>query len=562
MDKKRTETYFQLLEQMVDTMNDPENFDREHFVSILTDVSNFFRLSKGVTEFYKTISQEKIGDGEVLIDFDNGKEGKPVIARRLVTRSMAVVKGTLYQSPDVEPLDDDEKRRLDIMLRALLSFVSRNRLLNAVERMGFFDENNYPNLRSFKRAIEAINTEHSLTEYTAACFNLRNFTLINQEIGREKADIAMHNYFLLLTSLVGKDGIVCRMGGDNFVAIFRNELTERVKDAFLGAPVFYDESNDKRIQISARAGLFSIPPEFILEHYGFITEKIISTALVARQDGSGPIVKYENTLLTLKEKHMKLQAKILHALDNNEFEVYYQPKVDIRNGNIIGAEALCRWKCDGKVIAPSEFIPILEQSMEICRLDFHMLDLVCRDIRRWLAAGRKAIKISVNLSRKHLVDVDILDHILEVIDRYEVPHRYIEIEFTETTSEVGFAQLKHLVRGLQDEGIYTAVDDFGVGYSSLNTIREIPWNVLKIDKCFLPQDTDKKSSNTSLMYTHVVSMGRDLGLECITEGVETVKQVETLRNCRCYFAQGYIFDKPLPADKFEKRLDNPHYDVP
>ena len=547
---------------MVDTMNDPENFDREHFVSILTDVSNFFRLSKGVTEFYKTISQEKIGDGEVLIDFDNGKEGKPVIARRLVTRSMAVVKGTLYQSPDVEPLDDDEKRRLDIMLRALLSFVSRNRLLNAVERMGFFDENNYPNLRSFKRAIEAINTEHSLTEYTAACFNLRNFTLINQEIGREKADIAMHNYFLLLTSLVGKDGIVCRMGGDNFVAIFRNELTERVKDAFLGAPVFYDESNDKRIQISARAGLFSIPPEFILEHYGFITEKIISTALVARQDGSGPIVKYENTLLTLKEKHMKLQAKILHALDNNEFEVYYQPKVDIRNGNIIGAEALCRWKCDGKVIAPSEFIPILEQSMEICRLDFHMLDLVCRDIRRWLAAGRKAIKISVNLSRKHLVDVDILDHILEVIDRYEVPHRYIEIEFTETTSEVGFAQLKHLVRGLQDEGIYTAVDDFGVGYSSLNTIREIPWNVLKIDKCFLPQDTDKKSSNTSLMYTHVVSMGRDLGLECITEGVETVKQVETLRNCRCYFAQGYIFDKPLPADKFEKRLDNPHYDVP
>ncbi|MCR5332012.1 MAG: GGDEF domain-containing phosphodiesterase [Lachnospiraceae bacterium] len=562
MDRQRTDRYYQLLEQMVDAMNDPENFNRDHFIEILTDIAKFFRLSKGVTEFYKTISQEKIGDGEVLIDFDDGSEGRPIVARRLVTRSMAVVKGTLYQSDNVEPLTDEEKHKLDIMLRALLGFVSLNRLQNAVERMGFFDENNYPNLRSFKRAIEAINVRHALSEYTSACFNLRHFTLINQEIGREKADLAMRNYFLLITSLVGKDGIVCRMGGDNFVAIFKNELTEKIKDAFLGAPVFYDESNDKRIQISARAGLFSIPEEFILEHYGFITEKIISTALIARQDGNGPIVKYENALLEMKEKHMKLQAKISKALDNDEFRVYYQPKVDIRTGNIVGAEALCRWECDGKIIMPGEFIPILEQSMEICRLDFHILDLVCRDIRRWLAAGRKAVKISVNLSRKHLVDVDLLDHILEVIDRYEVPHRYIEIEFTETTSEVAFTQLKQVVMALQDEGIYTAVDDFGVGYSSLNIIREIPWNVLKIDKCFLPEDSDKKSSNTSLMYTHVVSMGRDLGLECITEGVETLKQVETLRNCRCYFAQGYIFDKPLPAHEFEKRLDNPHYDVP
>ena len=543
-------------------MTDPENFNREYFVSILTDIANFFRLSKGVTEFYKTLSQEKIGDGEVLIDFDTGKDGKPVVQRRLVTKSMAVVKGTLYQAYDAEPLSKDEKGKLDIMLRALLSFVSRNRLLNAVERMGFFDENNYPNLRSFKRAIESINAEHNLTDYTAACFNLRHFTLINQEIGREKADIAMRNYFLLLTSLVGRDGIVCRMGGDNFVAIFRNDLTDRVKDAFLGAPVFYDESNEKRIQVSARAGLFSIPSDFILEHYGFITEKIVSTAMIARQDGNGPIVKYENQLLEAKEKAMRLQAKISKALDNNEFMVYYQPKVDIRTGNIIGAEALCRWNCDGKIVPPAEFIPLLEQSMEICRLDFHILDIVCRDIRRWLAAGRKAIKISVNLSRKHLMDVDILDHILEIIDRYEVPHRYLEIELTETTSDVAFGQLKSFVSGLQDEGIYTAVDDFGVGYSSLNLIRQIPWNVLKIDKCFLPQDTDKKSSNTNLMYTHVVSMARDLGLECITEGVETAKQVETLRNCRCYFAQGYIFDKPLPAAEFEKRLDNPHYDVP
>ncbi|MBR5116851.1 MAG: EAL domain-containing protein, partial [Lachnospiraceae bacterium] len=130
---------------------------------------------------------------------------------------------------------------------------------------------------------------------------------------------------------------------------------------------------------------------------------------------------------------------------------------------------------------------------------------------------------------------------------------------TETTTDVGFRDLKRIVSGLQQEWICTSVDDFGMGYSSLNLIREVPWNVLKIDRCFLPSDEDEENSPTSLMYKHVVAMARDLGLECVTEGVETAKQVEILKKNHCQVAQGFFYDRPLPVEEFEKRLERPYY---
>ena len=562
MDKKREETYYRLLEKMTDTMTDPENFKRENFVGVLSEIAKLFRISKGVTEFYKTVSQEKTGDGEIMVDHDNGKSGKVILQKRYVTRTMAVVKATLYAAVDEEPLPEDELMRLDILTRAMLSFVSMNRLQIAVEQMGFYDESGYPNVRSFKRFLEKTNENGSLYGYTAGCFNFRNFTLINQEIGREKADVAMRNYINLISSLVGPEGIVCRMGSDNYLIMFKNERTQKIMDALSGTPVTYDPGDEKRVLLSASVGFYRIPQGFVYEHHGVILDRIVSTAILAKQQEKNPSLFYEEDFSDIRTRNVQFLDKMSAAIDKGEFQVFYQPKVDIRTGSIVGAEALCRWFCDGKIIMPEEFIPLLEQSMEICRLDFYMLDMVCRDIRRWLVQGRKAIKISVNLSRKHLVDADLIDHIMEIIDKHEVPHRYLEIELTEPTSESGFDQLRKLVTSLREEGVYTAVDDFGMGYSSLNLIRDIPWNVLKIEKAFLPTDNEKKNSATSLTYSHVVALARDLGLECITEGVETSKQVEILRNCRCFFAQGFVFDKPMPVADFEKKLENPHYKIP
>ena len=208
-----------------------------------------------------------------------------------------------------------------------------------------------------------------------------------------------------------------------------------------------------------------------------------------------------------------------------------------------------------------EFIPVLEETSDICKLDFYMLDKVCENIRSWLDAGKRVVRVSVNLSRRHMINPELLKTIISIIDRHSVPHEYIEIELTETTTDVEFRDLRRVVDGLQKQGICTSVDDFGMGYSSLNLIRVVPWNVLKVDKIFLPLDGESKESTRSVMFKYVVAMAKEIGLECIVEGVETPAQLELLRQNECELAQGYLFDKPLPREEFEKRLDIGKYSV-
>ena len=160
-----------------------------------------------------------------------------------------------------------------------------------------------------------------------------------------------------------------------------------------------------------------------------------------------------------KERESRVQRLFEQALKDEEFLVYYQPKVDIQTRRLIGAEALCRWMHEGKIIPPLDFIPALERGMDICRLDFYMLRRVCRDIRRWLDEGREVVRVSVNLSRRHMMDPDLFEHIVSIVDECRVPHQYIEIELTETTTDVEFKDLKRVVKGLQSVGISASVDD-------------------------------------------------------------------------------------------------------
>ncbi len=562
MDKNKTETYYILFEKMINSMTSGVKFDRREFVEILDEICNLFHISKGVTEFYTSLSKEKAGQGEILIDRDNGRGDKVVVRRRLVTNTMAVIIGTLYMAEEDEPLTNEEFLKVDLILRALLSFVSRNRLQVAVEMLGFYDDSGYPNVRSYSRFLEQLNEKKSLPGHTAVHFNLRHFSLINSDVGKDAGDVVMRNYFNLIKEVIGEDGIICRMGGDNFVAIFENRYTEQIMEILRGVPVAYDAAGDKRVIVSASAGFFIIPEEFAFRNEGDVINKIMMSSLIARRDDADSIVFYSDKMLVMKDQAMRIRRIFPKALEDKEFRVFYQPKVDVLSGRIVGAEALCRWFREGKIVPPMEFIPVLEQHMDICQLDFYMLDCVCKDINRWLAEGRNVVRVSVNLSRKHLVDADLLEHIMEIVEKNQVPHRYIEIELTETTTDVEFKDLKRVVKGLQEQGISTSVDDFGIGYSSLNLIREIPWNVLKIDRCFLPVEDDCETDVTNLMFKHVVSMAQAMGLECIVEGVETTRQIEILRENHCNIAQGFYFDKPLPVEEFEKRMEEACYAVP
>ncbi|MEE3399644.1 MAG: GGDEF domain-containing phosphodiesterase [Eubacterium sp.] len=505
---------------------------------------------------------EQLGKGEVFCDFDNGKDSTILLRIRIESSTKAVIIGTLYTTNDFEDYTNEELTELDTMLRIIIGFVSRKRILRMLENFGFYDIDGYRNFRSFARYLDIANAENRLGGMVAFHIDLHNFTMVNQEVGRDNGDIVLKKYYDLLTETIGDKGIIARLGGDKFIGVLNRSIKRQVFDLFSGTTISINEASDQKIYISAATGVFMIPNPFMLMTYGDIMDKIMLAGMTAKRQSSGSIVVYDEKMKNSQSHVKKVQTEFREALKNEEFHVYYQPKVDIETKKLKGSEALCRWIKDKTIIPPNDFIPILEINTDICQLDFYMLDHVCKDIRRWLDEGKEVVRVSVNFSRKHLIDVNVLEKIIATIDKNNVPHEYIEIELTETTTDVLFSDLRRVVCGLQEQGIWTAVDDFGVGYSSLNLIRDLPWNVLKIDKSFVPTNVEEESSIQNKMFKHVISLAHDLGLECVIEGVETLDQLEVLRLNKCNIAQGYFFDKPLPLEDYENRLNERFYSMP
>lgn len=554
MVSERDEQFHDLLERFVDVIVDTEGFTRERLVGILVEVAKFFNLSKGVTEFYENLWHEQLGKGEIFIDYDDGRESKVIISLRVVTPVLSVVKCSLYHPVDAEELSEDEYKKLNLVARGLIRFLSRNRLQNSIERIAFHDFYGFPNANFFARKYDQLNREGKLSGKILLVYNLRNFSVVNAEFGRKNGDRIMKSFYEAIKYSVGEDGIVCRISSDNFLCMFDTGFMPRIEQILKGYPIIYDEQGKNRILVSGYAGVIVLSEKITLNSLEDILSGLYNALNEARMGTYGSIVYVSDKDSLEQERIKKLKVMIQEAFASGEFSAFYQPKVSIDTGKVVGAEALCRWIHDGKVMLPSEFIPVLELSNEICRLDFHVLDIVCGDIKRWLDSGLEPVRVSVNLSRKHLSNMDLVSHLLKIVDGYNIPHKYIEFEFTETTTSVGVYNLKRVVSELQEAGFSTAVDDFGIGYSSLSLIREIPWNVIKLDKDFLPLDGEASDSKTSVMYRHIASLTHDFGFETVTEGVETARQVQVLRENKCHIAQGFYFDKALPVEQFEIRL--------
>lgn len=554
MVSERDEQFHDLLERFVDVIVDTEGFTRERMVGILVEVAKFFNLSKGVTEFYENLWHEQLGKGEIFIDYDDGRESKVIISLRVVTPVLSVVKCSLYHPVDAEELSEDEYKKLNLVARGLIRFISRNRLQNSIERIAFHDFYGFPNANFFFRKYDHLNREGKLSGKILLVYNLRNFSVFNAEFGRKNGDRIMKSFYEAIKYSVGEDGIVCRISSDNFLCMFDTGFMPRIEQILKGYPIIYDEQGMNRILVSGYAGVIVLSEKITLNALEDILSVLYNALTEARMGTYGSIVYVSDKDSLEQERIKKLKVMFQEAFASGEFSAFYQPKVSIDTGKVVGAEALCRWIHDGKVMLPSEFIPVLELSNEICRLDFHVLDIVCGDIKRWLDSGLEPVRVSVNLSRKHLSNMDLVSHLLKIVDGYNIPHKYIEFEFTETTTSVGVYNLKRVVSELQEAGFSTAVDDFGIGYSSLSLIREIPWNVIKLDKDFLPLDGEASDSKTSVMYRHIASLTHDFGFETVTEGVETARQVQVLRENKCHIAQGFYFDKALPVEQFEIRL--------
>jgi len=260
---------------------------------------------------------------------------------------------------------------------------------------------------------------------------------------------------------------------------------------------------------------------------------------------------FETPELRKKSYQQKqIVSGFMEALNRGEFCVYYQPQVHTQSLSVVGAEALARWKQGGKIISPAEFIPIIEQTGLVCALDFYVLEQVCKDIRKWMLMGITPIKVSVNFSRKHLSNPNLAKDIMNILEKYEMESKYIEIELTETVDEAEAGLLIRFMEDMKQHRVSMAIDDFGTGYSSLNRLRSFPVDVLKVDKSFI----DNLEERDRIVLSNIIHMANQLQMEVVAEGVETMEQMEYLKENRCHIVQGFLFDKPMPKEQFESRL--------
>lgn len=266
------------------------------------------------------------------------------------------------------------------------------------------------------------------------------------------------------------------------------------------------------------------------------------------------IAFYEDSLLAALNREHYITKNMKKALDRKQFVMYLQPKYDMRDRTIIGAEALVRWQhpVDG-MISPGEFIPLFERNGFVLKLDEYIWELACQTLRGWIDSGQKPVPISVNVSRIHLQDMDFCEKLLVLIKKYDLSPHLLELEITESAYTDNPASLYDIMDQLQDAGFRFSMDDFGSGYSSLNILKDIPVNLVKIDLNFLRQSRRGLEIGRDIL-KGTIQLIKGIDLPVIAEGVETKEQADFLMDVGCVHAQGYFYAKPMPVPDFEKLI--------
>lgn len=547
--------YSRLLNEFIIEGEKIEQYRGPAFNKILEPICKFLRISRISSAVFDSTCDSAIIKSAPHIYYDDGNADSTRVLKFTENNVRACKANySFMQSKSGQDWSEEEVQQIEAFEKLIYTFCDRSYASTIAKDLSMFDNDLmvYP-LTFFLATVKNLIRQGRIGEFGGVYFNIKHFSSINDRFGRDCATNIMKLFIHGIQEKILYEECICRVGGDNFVVLFKKDNLNIIKNYLSGMPITFNDG--ETVTVTTTAGYYMIPEA--TESATDVMDRISTAYQLAKSVYKRPFLFYDDEIMQHQTHVKEIEMMFPSAIENEEFKVFYQPKTQLNNYQLAGAEALCRWFRNGKVISPGEFIPVLEGSKAICTLDFYMLDHVCRDIRRWLDEGREAVKVSVNLSRLHLGDEDLLESILRIIDKYKVPHHFIEIELTETTTDVDYKELKKIVYGLREQDISTSVDDFGVGYSSLNLIREMPWNVLKIDKSFLPtQEEENNDPSKVKMLRHIITMSQDLGLECIVEGVETAEQVKLLKDCKCYLAQGFYFDRPLPVKEFEQKLES------
>ena len=392
-------------------------------------------------------------------------------------------------------------------------------------------------------------------QYAYVTFDVDNFKYINEMFGYEYGNRVLIHIANSMKSFVKQGELYARVSSDNFALLLEDtgngqELTERIKELFRQIIEGQEMEKINVSSLSFSCGVYCVEGKMDIN-------TIRANANLARTESKKSVVDeiifYDENLKTRRVEEKELEYEAEQALVNKEFLVYLQPKYDVENEKIIGAEALVRWNHPVRgMLSPGLFVPVFENNGFITEVDLYVLDRVCELIEGWIKSGVPPLCISVNLSRVHLYEQDLVARLTEVVKMHNVPPEYIEFELTESAFYEETERLLHIMSEIKAAGFRLSMDDFGSGYSSLNLLRRLPVDVLKLDKVFLEEcDEDNNETRGKRIVMHVISMAKDLEMEVLAEGVETLDQKEFLQTARCDMIQGYFYARPMPLKEFE-----------
>jgi diguanylate cyclase (GGDEF)-like protein/PAS domain S-box-containing protein len=385
------------------------------------------------------------------------------------------------------------------------------------------------------------------------------FKEVNDTYGHAAGDLCLETLSDRLRRLLPDGSVVGRLAGDEFCVILdsldpernlRAEVvaTTRMLQESIAEPVLF---NGNPLYVSTSAGIALYPGDG--NNVIDLIRNADAALYRAKRQGGGALEVYHPDMNAAAVERLMLKSRLRKAFEKNELRVHYQPKVDLRNGLIVGAEALVRWELtDRGIVLPAEFIPLAEESNLILQIGEWVLDRVCADFESWQKTAAHPGRIAVNLSLRQLKQRNFISRLTRILEKHGIPPEAIELEITESNLMEDPTRTLHLLGELHSMGLRLAIDDFGTGYSSLSALQQFPISTLKIDQSFVHNATTDHDQAT--IVAMIVEMGHSLRLDVVAEGIESEDQLRFLRALNCDYAQGLLFGRAMAAEDFRDLL--------
>ncbi len=399
--------------------------------------------------------------------------------------------------------------------------------------------------------VDAVKEQLTGASYCMSSVDLANFKVFNKIYGRERGNSLLMQIAGFLEAFQQEyNGVAGYLGGDNYGIFMPYE--EGVPEALQRGITAVVEKFDTTMSFLPSFGIYKVEDDAVTAATMY-DRATVAMGYVGK-NGKSRMCVYTPQMEEKVEEEIRLLAEVQEGLKKGEFIFYVQPQCDIATGKIVGGESLVRWKHGTKgLVSPGAFVPVLEENGLIAELDRYIWDKVCSWLRNWIDMGYQPVPISVNVSRIDMFSMDVPAYLQELIRKYDLPPKLLKVEVTESAYAESDDVIIRTVKQLQDLEFLVMMDDFGSGYSSLNMLKSVSVDVLKIDMRFLEFDEQEEEKGVGILES-VVNMARQMRMPVVIEGVENQKQENFLRKMGCRYTQGYYYYRPMPVEEFERLI--------